>query len=62
MKTYREYFMKKLSPEDAAEAIKNTHVNLIDRPAQSFELAILQGFTWAESPQGHEFWEKRAFK
>lgn len=56
MKTIEEWYNE--LPEDVREkAINNTSESLLKERDESIEDALFGGFTWAETPEGHKYWE-----
>ena len=55
-KTIKEWF-EQLPPDVRENAIANTAKHVLHQPADSLFMAINNAFVWADTPQGHEYWQ-----
>jgi hypothetical protein len=55
MKTYRQHF-ETLKKRPRELAIRNCRAAVIDTPVDSLPEALISGFIWEKTWQGHDYW------
>jgi hypothetical protein len=56
MKTTLQHFKENLTNEELERAISNTPKHKINYKTKKPSFALSGAFTWADSPEGYEYW------
>ncbi len=58
MKTIREWYETVENQDIRRSLIFNLHIGKAELEKPTLRAAVLSGFAWDDTPQGHKYWQK----